>query len=48
MSGIHLALQGRYGLSATAMARGNMRYGLKAYLLAVLWQLAVGWWRGLL
>jgi hypothetical protein len=47
MSGIHLALQGRYGLSATAMARGNMRYGLKAYLLAVLWQLAVGWWRGL-
>lgn len=36
MSGIHLALQGRYGLSAIMMARENGRYCVQAYIVAVL------------
>ena len=36
MSGIHLALQGRYGLSAVTLARQNGRYCLLAYAMAVL------------
>jgi hypothetical protein len=46
MSGIHLALQGRYGVSAGAMARGNARYCLQAYGAAVLVQAAIAVWRG--
>lgn len=42
MSGIHLAMQGRFGLSAAGLARGNLRYCLQAYAAAVLWQLGVG------
>lgn len=48
LSGIHLALQGRYGLSAVSLARLNAKYGLMAYGLAVLWLLAIGAARGLL
>lgn len=47
MSGIHLALQGRYGLSAGALARGNARYCLQAYLAAVAVQVAIAGWRDL-
>ncbi len=46
LSGIHLAVQGRYGISATEMARGNARYGAQAFGLAALWLALVGWWRG--
>ena len=46
MSGIHLALQGRYGLSSTALARANWRYCLLAYLAAVVTLWVVGVWRG--
>ena len=46
LSGIHLALQGRYGLPAAAMARANAAYGLRAYGLAALWLAAIAWWRG--
>lgn len=35
MSGIHLALQGRYGLSAVTLARENGLYSLQAYAMAV-------------
>ena len=37
MSGIHIAIQGRFGIPATTLARGNMFYCLKAYGIAVLW-----------
>jgi hypothetical protein len=47
MSGIHLALQGRYGVSGGAMARGNVRYSLQAYVAAVVVLFMVAWWRGL-
>lgn len=47
LSGIHLALQGRYGLSAGSLARLNAVYGLLAYALATLWLLAIGAARGL-
>lgn len=42
MSGIHLALQGRYGLPSSQLARGNLRYCLQAYVLAVVWLAVVG------
>lgn len=42
MSGIHLALQGRYGLSPGQLARGNVRYCLQAYAAAVVWLAVVG------
>ena len=42
MSGIHLALQGRYGLSPARLARGNVRYCLQAYAVAVVWLAVVG------
>jgi hypothetical protein len=42
MSGIHLALQGRYGLSSSQLARGNLRYCLQAYVVAVVWLAVVG------
>lgn len=42
MSGIHLALQGRYGLSPGKLARGNVRYCLQAYAVAVVWLAVVG------
>ncbi|MBS0348145.1 MAG: hypothetical protein JSR69_16995 [Proteobacteria bacterium] len=37
MSGIHIAIQGRFGVPAGTLARGNMRYCLQAYCLAVVW-----------
>ena len=46
MSGVHLALQGRYGIPATVLARGNVRYCLQAYAVAVLWLAIVGTWLG--
>jgi len=46
MSGIHLALQGRYGVSGSDMARANWRYCLEAYALAVVMLFALAWWRG--
>ena len=46
LSGIHLALQGRYGLSAREMARANAAYGLRAYGLAVLCLLLIAASRG--
>ena len=42
MSGIHLALQGRYGLSAAQLARANVRYCLQAYAAAVVWLAVIG------
>ncbi|AWI82126.1 MAG: hypothetical protein CVU19_11205 [Betaproteobacteria bacterium HGW-Betaproteobacteria-13] len=47
MSGIHLALQGRYGVSGGELARGNVRYSLQAYVAAVVVLFIVAWWRGL-
>ncbi|CAG4884027.1 conserved membrane protein of unknown function [Georgfuchsia toluolica] len=41
MSGINLAIQGRYGIPATILARGNIGYCFKAYVIAVLWLVAV-------
>ncbi|AUM00322.1 hypothetical protein B4966_09210 [Rhodocyclaceae bacterium] len=46
MAGVHLSLQGRFGLSALALARGNLRYCVAAYGLCVLWLAIVGLWRG--
>ncbi|MBR0565073.1 hypothetical protein J5J83_02950 [Azoarcus sp. L1K30] len=46
MSGIHLALQGRYGVSGALMARANARYCLQAYGAAVVALFAISWWRG--
>jgi hypothetical protein len=48
MAGVHLSLQGRFGLSALALARGNVRYCLGAYAMAVAWLTLIGYWRGLL
>ena len=42
MSGIHIAIQGRYGIPANTLARGNMRYCLQAYGIAVLSLVIVG------
>jgi hypothetical protein len=42
MSGIHLALQGRFGIAATVLARNNLRYCLQAYASALLWLAIVG------
>lgn len=42
MSGIHLALQGRYGIPARTLAQGNLRYCLQAYAAAVLWLVLLG------
>lgn len=47
MAGVHLSLQGRFGLSALALARANMGYCLASYGLASLWLIATGAWRGL-
>jgi len=46
LSGIHLAIQGRYGIPAAQMARGNGAYGLQAFGLAALWLVLVAAWRG--
>lgn len=40
LSGIHIAIQSRFGISANTLSRGNMRYCLKAYIFAVLWIVA--------
>jgi len=48
MAGVHLSLQGRFGLSAPALARANLRYCVASYLVAVVWLFGVGAWRGLL
>ncbi len=47
MAGVHLSLQGRFGLAALELARGNLRYCLAAYGLSVLWLFLLGAWRGL-
>lgn len=41
MSGIHLALQGRYGISSGVLARGNLGYCVQAYCAAVVWMALV-------
>lgn len=46
MSGLHLALQGRYGLSGASMARANARYCMQAYVAAVVALFIVAWLRG--
>lgn len=46
MSGIHLAIQGRYAIPANILARGNFRYCVQAYGAAVLWLAIVGTWLG--
>ena len=46
MSGIHLALQGRYGVSSVALARANIRYCVQAYVAAVIALFAIAAWRG--
>nr|WP_211163062.1 hypothetical protein [Aromatoleum diolicum] len=48
MAGVHLSLQGRFGLSAVGLARANLRYCLTGYALAVVWLFVLGAWRGLL
>ncbi|MDT3669718.1 MAG: hypothetical protein ROZ37_05210 [Aromatoleum sp.] len=48
MAGVHLALQGRFGLSAHGLARANLRYCVASYLAAVAWFFVVAWWRGVL
>lgn len=37
LSGIHIAIQGRFGISTSTLSRGNMFYCIKAYGIAVLW-----------
>jgi hypothetical protein len=37
LAGVHLALSGRYGLSAASLARLNLPYCLGGYVLAVMW-----------
>lgn len=46
MAGVHLSLQGRFGLSALALARDNVRYCMGAYAMAVVWLTMIGYWRG--
>ncbi len=46
MSGIHLALQGRYGVSGVGLARANWRYCAQAYGLAVVTLFLLAAWRG--
>jgi len=41
LSGIHLAIQCRYGISARMLARGNIRYCLQAYAAAVIYLLLI-------
>lgn len=48
MSGVHLSLQGRFGLSAIALARANLRYCLTSYAVAAAWLLGQGAVRDLL
>lgn len=40
-SGTNLTIQGRYGIPAITMARGNIRYCLQAYVAAVIWQVII-------
>ena len=42
LSGIHIAIQSRFGISANTLSRGNMRYCLKAYIVAALWLVTYG------
>jgi hypothetical protein len=37
MSGINLAIQGRYGISSSLLAKLNLRYCVQAYCAAVIW-----------
>lgn len=46
MSGVHLSLQGRFGLPALALARANLRYCAVACAMAVVWLFVVALWRG--
>jgi hypothetical protein len=43
LSGIHLAIQGRYGIASTLLARSNLRYCVQAYCAAVAWLALVRW-----
>lgn len=40
-SGTNITIQGRYGIPAMRMARGNIRYCLQAYGAAVIWQVII-------
>ena len=46
MSGIHLALQGRYGIAGVTLAASNWRYCAQAYGLAVVTLFVLAAWRG--
>jgi len=46
LSGVHLALQGRYGVPGSTLARGNWRYCAQAYLAAVVTLCLIAAWRG--
>ena len=48
MAGVHLALQGRFGLAAHGLARANLRYCAASYLATVAWFFVVAGWRGVL
>lgn len=37
LSGIHVAIQGRFGIASSTLSRGNAFYCLQAYVFAVLW-----------
>ena len=47
MSGVHLALQGRYGISGATLARANWAYCAQAYAVAVASLFLLAWWRGI-
>ena len=47
LSGVHLALQGRYGISGARLARGNWAYCAQGYVAAVITLFAIAAWRGI-
>lgn len=47
MAGVHLSLQGRFGLPALGLARANLRYCAVAYAIAAAWLFVVALLRGL-
>lgn len=46
LSGVHLALQGRYGISGATLARGNWAYCAQGYVAAVVTLCLIAAWRG--
>lgn len=46
MAGVYLSLQGRFGLPALRLARGNLLFCALAYGLSVVWLFVVAAWRG--